>query len=153
MHITAVMIMADTKTPEERSRNMSLIRSTGTKPEMMVRKYLFAHGFRYRKNDKRLPGKPDIVLPKYKTVIFVNGCFWHMHGCSRSRLPKSNSEYWEPKIKRNIERDHKVQAQLSESGWNVLVVWECELKKKNFEQRMEQLCFEIRSNLDANESK
>ena len=81
--------MADTKTPAERSENMSRIRSTNTKPEEIVRKYLFSHGFRYRKNDKRYPGKPDIVLPKYHTIIFVNGCFWHMHGCSRSRLPRS----------------------------------------------------------------
>lgn len=140
--------MADTKTPEERSRNMSLICSTDTKAETLVRKYLFSRGFRYRKNDKRLPGKPDIVLPKYKTVIFVNGCFWHMHGCSRSRLPKSNLEYWKPKIDKNIERDRIVQSKLSELGWNVLVVWECELKKKNFENRMEKLCSEIRNNLE-----
>lgn len=153
MHIIAVIIMADTKTPEERSRNMSLIRSTDTKPEAMVRKYLFNHGFRYRKNDKRLPGKPDIVMPKYRTVIFINGCFWHMHDCSRSRLPKSNIAYWEPKIKRNIERDHIVHTQLAELGWNVIIVWECELKKKNFEYRMEQLCCEIRNNFGTNESK
>ncbi len=140
--------MADTKTPEERSRNMSLIRSTDTKPEALVRKYLFSHGFRYRKNDKKLPGKPDIVLPKYKTVIFVNGCFWHMHGCSRSRLPKSNLEYWKPKIDKNIERDRIVRSKLSELGWNVIVVWECELKKKNFDNRMEKLCSEIRNNLE-----
>ena len=94
--------MADTKTPEERSINMSHIRSTNTKPEEKVRKYLFSKGFRYRKNDKRFPGKPDIVLPRYKAVVFVNGCFWHMHGCSRSRLPKSNLEYWQPKIQRNM---------------------------------------------------
>lgn len=140
--------MADTKTPEERSRNMSLIRSTDTKPEALVRKYLFSHGFRYRKNDKKLPGKPDIVLPKYKTVIFINGCFWHMHGCSRSRLPKSNLEYWKPKIDKNIERDRIVRSKLSELGWNVIVVWECELKKKNFDNRMEKLCSEIRNNLE-----
>lgn len=140
--------MADIKTPEERSRNMSLIRSTDTKPEALVRKYLFSHGFRYRKNDKKLPGKPDIVLPKYKTVIFVNGCFWHMHGCSRSRLPKSNLEYWKPKIDKNIERDRIVRSKLSELGWNVIVVWECELKKKNFDNRMEKLCSEIRNNLE-----
>lgn len=90
--------MADTQTPAERSENMSRIRSTNTKPEEIVRKYLFKHGFRYRKNDKRYPGKPDIVLPKYRTVIFVNGCFWHMHNCSRSRLPRSNQEYWNPKL-------------------------------------------------------
>ena len=136
--------MADTKTPEERSDNMSRIRSTNTKPEEIVRKYLFSKGFRYRKNDKRFPGKPDIVLPKYKTVVFVNGCFWHMHNCSRSRLPKSNLEYWQPKIQRNIERDRENYKKLTEDGWNVIVVWECELKKKVQEERLERLCSEIR---------
>jgi DNA mismatch endonuclease, patch repair protein len=138
--------MADDKTPEARSRNMASIRSSETKPEMAVRKYLFSQGFRYRKNDKRLPGKPDIVLSKYKTVVFVNGCFWHMHGCSRSRLPKSNLDYWIPKIQRNIERDKEEHSELKKLGWNVIVVWECELKKKVFGQLMEQLCNEIRNN-------
>jgi DNA mismatch endonuclease (patch repair protein) len=110
--------MADTKTPAERSENMSRIRSTNTKPEEIVRKYLFSHGFRYRKNDKRYPGKPDIVLPKYRTIIFVNGCFWHMHGCSRSRLPRSNEEYWKPKIERNIKRDAENKQKLEAAGWN-----------------------------------
>ena len=114
--------MADTKTPAERSENMSRIRSTNTKPEEIVRKYLFSHGFRYRKNDKRYPGKPDIVLPKYHTIIFVNGCFWHMHGCSRSRLPRSNQEYWKPKIERNIQRDAENQQKLEADGWKVIVV-------------------------------
>lgn len=138
--------MADTKTPEERSRNMSLIRSSDTKPEEYVRHYLFSMGFRYRKNDKRLPGKPDIVLPKYKTVIFVNGCFWHMHGCSRSRLPKSNLSYWEPKLMRNIERDKQNYYDLECLGWKVIIVWECELKKKIAEQRLIALCNEILEN-------
>lgn len=138
--------MADTKTPEERSRNMSLIRSSDTKPEEYVRRYLFSMGFRYRKNDKRLPGKPDIVLPKYKTVIFVNGCFWHMHGCSRSRLPKSNLSYWEPKLMRNIERDKQNYYDLERLGWKVIIVWECELKKKIAEQRLMTLCNEILEN-------
>lgn len=146
MLITVAKEMADDKTPEARSRNMSSIRSSETKPEVAVRKYLFSKGFRYRKNDKRLPGKPDIVLPKYKTVVFVNGCFWHMHGCSRSRPPKSNLDYWLPKIQRNIERDKEEHSELAKLGWNVIVVWECELKKKVFEQRMEQLCDEIRNN-------
>ncbi|MCD8214985.1 MAG: DNA mismatch endonuclease Vsr [Clostridiales bacterium] len=137
--------MADTKTPEERSQNMSRIRSTNTKPEEQVRKYLFSQGFRYRKNDKRLPGKPDIVLPKYHTVIFVNGCFWHMHNCSRSRLPKSNLDYWEPKINRNIERDKMNYKLLTEQGWKVIVVWECELKKRVAEQRLKKLCDEIKA--------
>ena len=136
--------MADTKTPAERSENMSRIRSTNTKPEEIVRKYLFSHGFRYRKNDKRYPGKPDIVLPKYRTIIFVNGCFWHMHGCSRSRLPRSNQEYWKPKIERNIQRDAENQQKLEADGWKVIVVWECELKKRIAEERLSRLCEEIR---------
>lgn len=136
--------MADTKTPAERSENMSRIRSTNTKPEVIVRKYLFNHGFRYRKNDKRYPGKPDIVLPKYRTVIFVNGCFWHMHGCSRSRLPRSNQEYWKPKIERNIERDAEKKQKLEADGWNVIVVWECELKRRIAEERLSRLCDEIK---------
>lgn len=134
----------DTKTPEARSLNMSHIRSKGTKPEETVRKFLFHRGFRYRKNDKRLPGKPDVVLPKYKTVIFINGCFWHMHGCSRSRLPRSNNTYWEPKIKRNRERDQQQYQQLKNAGWKVLIVWECELKKKTLDERLNRLCDEIK---------
>lgn len=144
--------MADTKTPAERSENMSRIRSTNTKPEEIVRKYLFSHGFRYRKNDKRYPGKPDIVLPKYRTIIFVNGCFWHMHGCSRSRLPRSNQDYWKPKIERNILRDAENQQKLEANGWKVVVVWECELKKRIAEERLSRLCDEIRENGDSAES-
>ena len=137
--------MADTKTPAERSENMSRIRSTNTKPEEIVRKYLFKHGFRYRKNDKRYPGKPDVVLPKYRTIIFVNGCFWHMHGCSRSRLPLSNQEYWKPKIERNIERDAENKRSLEAAGWKIIVVWECELKTKRFEETMKEIEKQIRS--------
>lgn len=136
--------MADTKTPAERSENMSRIRSTNTKPEEIVRKYLFSHGFRYRKNDKRYPGKPDIVLAKYRTIIFVNGCFWHMHGCSRSRLPKSNQEYWKPKIERNLERDADIKKRLESEGWRVIIVWECELKKKIAAERLSRLCEQIK---------
>ena len=140
--------MADTKTPAERSENMSRIRSTNTKPEEIVRKYLFSHGFRYRKNDKRYPGKPDIILPKYHTIIFVNGCFWHMHGCSRSRLPRSNQEYWKSKIERNIQRDAENQQKPEADGWKVIVVWECELKKRTAEERLSRLCDEIRKSND-----
>lgn len=139
-------LMADTKTPAERSENMSRIRSTNTKPEEIVRKYLFSHGFRYRKNDKRYPGKPDIVLSKYRTIIFVNGCFWHMHGCSRSRLPRSNQDYWKPKIERNIQRDADNKQKLELDGWKVIVVWECELKKRIAEERLSRLCEEINGN-------
>lgn len=127
-----------------RSYNMSRIRSTGNKPEEIVRKYLFSQGFRYRKNDKRYPGKPDIVLPKYKTVIFVNGCFWHMHDCGRFVWPSSNEEYWRAKIERNIERDRQAITQLQANGWNVIVVWECELKKAVIAERLNRLCAEIR---------
>lgn len=136
--------MADNHTPEVRSFNMSRIRSRDTGPEAAVRKYLFSKGFRYRKNDKRYPGKPDIVLPKYKTVIFINGCFWHMHeGCRYAVLPKTNKEYWEPKLQRNKKRDAKNISQLEEAGWHVIVIWECELKKNVFDERMEKLCIEI----------
>lgn len=135
--------MADNHTKEVRSRNMSHIRSTNSKPEEKVRKYLFSKGFRYRKNDKRYPGKPDIVLPRYKTVIFINGCFWHKHDCPRFVWPSSNEEYWRPKISRNVERDRQVQLLLKEQGWNVIVIWECQLKKREFQATMELLVNEI----------
>lgn len=131
--------MADNHTAESRSRNMSHIRSTNTKPEEMVRKYLFSKGFRYRKNDRRLPGCPDIVLPKYNTIIFVNGCFWHKHDCPRFVWPSTNVEYWVPKITANVERDNRNYRTLKSMGWNVIVVWECELKKKDFENTMQSL--------------
>lgn len=124
-------------------RNMSRIRSTNSKPEEIVRKYLFSKGFRYRKNVKKLPGCPDIVLPKYKTVIFVNGCFWHKHDCPRFVWPSSNQDYWIPKIQRNIERDRLNAAELQKKGWHIITVWECELKKKNRELRLERLLSEI----------
>ena len=136
----------DNHSKEVRSYNMSRIRSTNSKPEEIVRKHLFANGFRYRKNNKRYPGKPDIVLPKYKTVIFVHGCFWHMHDCGRFVWPTSNEEYWKTKIARNIERDESNVAALKQAGWNVLVVWECELKKKSAQSRLEKLVSEIRNN-------
>ena len=121
--------MADVHTPEQRSYNMSRIRGKDTKPEELVRKYLFSQGFRYRKNDARLPGKPDIVLPKYKTVIFVNGCFWHKHeGCKYFVWPKNNADFWKKKIESNVARDAKNYQQLESLGWKVLTIWECELK-------------------------
>ena len=135
----------DSLTPEHRSWNMSRIRAKDTAIEIKVGKYLFSQGFRYRKNDKRYPGKPDFVLPKYKAVVFVHGCFWHMHGCSRSRLPKSNLDYWKPKIQNNIERDKRNYDALTKSGWRVFVVWECELKKKTADERLSQLCEIIRN--------
>lgn len=136
--------MADNHTSEVRSYNMSRIRSCGTKPEDIVRKFLFSKGLRYRKNDKRFPGKPDAVFPKYRTVLFVNGCFWHAHvNCPRFVLPKSNLDYWQPKLERNRKRDEENIALLIAGGWKVVVVWECELKKKGLYERLERLYQEI----------
>lgn len=135
--------MADNHSKEVRSRNMSHIRSVNTKPEEVVRKYLFSKGFRYRKNVRSLPGTPDIVLSKYRTVVFVNGCFWHKHECKRFVFPSSNTDYWVPKILRNVERDEKNHQLLAADGWRVLTVWECELKMKNREERLTRLVTEI----------
>lgn len=111
---------------------MSCIHGKDTKPEEIVRKYLFSKGFRYRKNDKKLPGSPDVVLPKYRTVIFVNGCFWHGHdGCRYFIWPKNNAKFWHHKIETNIERDARKKKQLEDAGWNVIVVWECQLRPEN----------------------
>lgn len=140
--------MADNHTKEVRSRNMSHIRSKNTKPEEKVRKYLFSKGFRYRKNVRGLPGCPDIVLPKYKTVVFINGCFWHKHNCPRFVWPSSNVEYWIPKIQKNVERDELNTQKLVEMGWNVLFVWECQLKKKRFEATMSLLLDRIKKGMD-----
>lgn len=135
--------MADNHSKEVRSMNMSHIRSTNSKPEEIVRKYLFSHGLRYRKNVKKLPGCPDIVLPKYHTVIFVNGCFWHRHDCSRFVWPSSNQDYWRPKILRNVERDKKNTEELKALGWNVITVWECELKRAVREENLNLLITKI----------
>ena len=119
---------------------MSRIKGKNTKPEDIVAKYLFAHGFRYRRNVKTLPGTPDIVLKKYKTVIFVNGCFWHAHeGCRYFVLPEENREFWNEKLLRNRERDAEKQKQLQELGWNVIVIWECELKNNKIEETLDTL--------------
>ena len=128
---------------EVRSYNMSRIRSTNSKPEEIVRKYLFSKGFRYRKNDKRYPGKPDIVLPKYRTIILVHGCFWHKHDCGRFVWPSSNEEYWHKKILGNVERDKITVQRLQNDGWKVIVVWECQLKKNAAEQTLVELEKEI----------
>jgi DNA mismatch endonuclease (patch repair protein) len=136
--------MADNHSPQVRSYNMSRIKSRNTKPEEIVRKFLFSKGFRFRKNDKRFPGKPDIVLPKYKTAIFVHGCFWHCHECCPDFVhPKSNQDYWESKLARNRLRDVEHIAALKANGWTVIVVWECELKKAVRIERLEKLCMEI----------
>ena len=138
--------MADVHTPEIRSYNMSRIRNKNTKPEEIVRKYLFSQGFRYRKNDARLPGKPDIVLPKYKTVVFVNGCFWHGHdGCRYFVWPKNNAEFWKEKISGNNQRDKRNHHLLAEQGWIVIEIWECELKKNTLQETLVSLVKDIRS--------
>lgn len=137
--------MADNHSKEVRSINMSHIRSTNSKPEEIVRKYLFAEGFRYRKNVKELPGCPDIVLPKYKTVIFVNGCFWHKHDCPRFVWPSSNQDYWRPKILRNVERDNQSRKELETLGWKVITVWECELKKNVLNETLGKLIAELKT--------
>lgn len=136
--------MADVHSKETRSYNMSRIRSKNTKPEMLVRKFLFAHGFRYRLHDKKLPGKPDIVLPKYKTVIFVNGCFWHGHeGCKYFSFPKNNYKWWSDKINGNQKRDKISLEALKEMNWSVIIVWTCQLKNKKKEKRLIKLIEEI----------
>lgn len=133
-----------------RSYNMSRIRSKNTKPEEMVRKYLFAQGFRYRKNDKRLPGKPDIVLPKYKTVVFVNGCFWHMHeGCKYFVWPRNNREFWKNKIEGNAERDKRKKTELELQGWNVITIWECQLKTGLRQETLARVCDEIKAKRES----
>ncbi|WP_082440261.1 very short patch repair endonuclease [Bifidobacterium aesculapii] len=133
-----------------RSYTMSHIRGKDTSIEMLVRSYLFRRGLRFRKNDKRYPGHPDVVLPKWRTIVFVNGCFWHAHeGCSRHSTPKSNVEFWTAKLTRNRERDQRQHAELEAAGWRVIVVWECELVKAKREERLERLYREIVSGGDA----
>ena len=137
----------DVFTKEKRSEIMSRVRCKNTKPEELVRKYLFSKGFRYRKNDKRYPGKPDIVLPKYNAMVFVNGCFWHQHsGCKAAAIPETNSDYWKKKLQKNVERDKQQMETLRNLGWNVIIVWECELSSKvKREQRLNALIEEIQA--------
>jgi DNA mismatch endonuclease (patch repair protein) len=132
--------MTDVHDKATRSYNMSRIKGKDTKPEMLVRKFLFSKGFRYRLHDKKLPGKPDIVLPKYKTVIFIHGCFWHGHeGCKYYVVPKTRTEWWLEKIGKNIVNDEKAVAALVEQGWKVIVIWECDLKKKGIKNALSGL--------------
>ena len=139
-------MMADKHSKENRSYNMSQVKSKETKPEVFVRKHLFANGFRYRKNDKRLPGHPDIVLPKYKTIVFINGCFWHQHeNCKYAALPETNREFWEEKLLGNKQRDSEKIKQLETLGWRVIVVWTCELKPKVGQERLDRLCKDIKT--------
>lgn len=135
--------MSDKLTPERRSWNMSHIKGKDTKIEVKVRKYLFSKGYRFRKNDKRYPGKPDIILPKYHVAIFVHGCFWHRHeGCKDATTPKTRTEFWLEKFDKNVKNDQIKQEKLRELGWKVIVIWECELKK-DFIRTMEWLEQEI----------
>ena len=134
----------DILTQKQRHCNMAAIRGKDTKPEMLVRKFLFSRGFRYRLNHPRLPGHPDLVLRKYRTVIFVNGCFWHGHeDCKYFRLPKTNIDFWKNKIEQNKERDKKEQCQLAAMGWHCITVWECQLKPKVRNQTLESLAYTL----------
>ena len=159
----------DSCTPQQRSANMAAIHGKDTKPEMVVRRWLWGHGFRYRLNHPRLPGKPDIVMRKYRTCIFVNGCFWHGHlvkfspndssefsverlesvengevkGSVCCKIPKTNREFWVAKIRRNQERDARVQHELAAMGWHSITIWECELKPKVREKTLESLGFTL----------
>lgn len=124
---------------------MSKVSGKETKPEILIRKFLFSKGFRFRKNDKKLPGKPDIVLPKYKTVIFVHGCFWHQHkGCRKAARPTSNTEFWNVKLDKNVERDKNNTLQLNKDGWKIITIWECDLKNN---ERIEKVKMELLSEL------
>ena len=129
--------MADNRTKEQRSYNMSRIRSTNTKPELLVRKYLFNQGFRYRLHSKNLIGKPDIVLPKHNAVVFVHGCFWHGHtNCKSAKVPVSNKSFWVNKIEKNKERDKRNLRLLKKIGWKVFILWECQLVKNKGEKTL-----------------
>ena len=136
--------MPDVMTPKQRHNCMSHIRSKNTKPEQLVRQALWHHGYRYRLHAKDLPGKPDIVLPKYKSVIFINGCFWHGHdGCKDFIIPKTNTSFWLDKICKNKARDARDEAALSLAGWKVITIWECELKKSIIDETLVRLFSEL----------
>lgn len=151
--------MTDTMTPEQRHRCMSHIRSKATKPELLVRQWLWGHGYRYRLNVKSVPGKPDIVLRPYRTAIFVNGCFWHGHQVESGKLkvessecckiPQTNRSFWVEKIRRNQERDQRNYALLQDNGWQVIVVWECQLKPDKIERTMREVELALNNNLLA----
>jgi len=137
--------MADVHSKETRSYNMSRIRSKDTKPEMLVRKFLHKNGFRYRLHVKNLPGKPDIVLPKYKTVIFIHGCFWHGHeGCKKAALPTTRTEWWATKINSNIKNGDISVNSLVNTGWKVFVIWTCDLHKNKIDETLNNLIKELK---------
>jgi len=136
--------MSDIYSKSKRSEIMSHISGKDTKPEILVRKFLFANGLRFRKNVKNLPGKPDVVLPKYKTIIFVHGCFWHGHTCKRGILPTTNVEFWQTKIGGNIERDKRDFLDLREQGWKIILIWQCEIRNAYLRTiRLNSLLYEI----------
>ncbi|MFP3507542.1 very short patch repair endonuclease [Burkholderia sp. SIMBA_062] len=141
--------MVDFLSPRERSKRMSLIRGRDTQPELALRRALHRLGLRFRLHGAGLPGKPDLVFPRYKTVVFVHGCFWHQHaGCSIATIPKSNTQFWMEKFKKNIDRDKRVSAQLNELGWKVLVAWECELStRQKIELTGKRIAIEIKSQI------
>lgn len=144
--------MADNRTQAQRHLNMVAIHSASTKPELIMRHALWHQGFRYRINDHRLPGSPDIVLPKYHTVIFVHGCFWHGHeGCKYYTIPKTNTDFWTAKVARNKERDQETWRQLEAKGWSVIIVWECELKKAVLDATVSRVQAEILANGEAHQ--
>ena len=151
--------MTDIFTPAQRHLVMSHIHGKGTKPELKVRQWLWQHGYRYRLNVKSVPGKPDIVMRKYRTAIFVNGCFWHGHfvevrgGSKCCKIPTTNREFWVNKIRRNQERDQKNYQVLQENGWQVIVVWECQLTPKQIEQTMNEVELRLNDNFLSLHSK
>jgi len=129
----------DSITKLQRSKNMTAIKSKNTKPELVIRKLLHSKGYRYKIHDKKLPGKPDIVMPKLKVVLNVHGCYWHYHGCSRSNIPKTQTGYWVEKLENNKRRDFQNKRKLTKLGWKVIDVWECTLKKKNLDKTLNKL--------------
>jgi len=140
--------MPDVLTPQQRHRCMSHIRSVATKPEMAVRRWLWSHGYRYRLNVRSVPGKPDIVMRRYRTAIFVNGCFWHGHeGCPKFVMPKTNTDFWRTKIENNRKRDQKNYDILLQNGWQVIVVWQCNLTKDKLENTMQSVAVALNHNL------
>ena len=139
--------MSDVLTPQQRHRCMSHIRSKATKPEILVRKWLWAHGYRYRLNVKSVPGKPDIVMRKYRTAIFVNGCFWHGHeGCKYFVMPKTNTDFWQNKIAHNRQRDQKNYDTLINAGWQIIILWQCKLTKSELELTMQSVALALNQN-------
>jgi len=134
---------------ESRSYTMSRIRKTNTKPELLIRSHLFKAGFRYRLYNKKLPGNPDIVLPKYKAIVFVNGCFWHAHeGCKYNKMPKTRTEYWIPKITGNAQRDKINLKALKKLGWKIFVIWECELRKESLQKTLSKFVYRLTKRLN-----